>query len=336
MYPCAVYFLNYNTMEKDQSKGIILSLGSVNADFQVRTGQKPGSTTTMLAHDFARLSGGKAANVAFLARHLDVPALLMARIGKDDLGEQAMGSLEKTGVDLRYVSRVEDASTGVSMIMVPPDGKKHIVLAPNANDAWKDADREEVRQAIMQAPEGSVLVADYEVPPFIVEEAILTAYDKGFQVLLDPSPVDRIDSGLFSKISYLSPDASETEDLTGIKPDSVENAVQAVRKLAEKGVKTAIVRLEEGGCVIMSEKETFYVPPLKVEISDTTGAGDAFAGAFAVAVLEKRDLREAACFASAASLLSITAYGSQPAYPEREKINELIDELKSKIRNIPS
>ena len=323
-------------MVKDQSQGIILSLGSVNADFQVRTDRKPGSTTTMLAHDFVRLSGGKGANVAYLARHLGVSALLMARIGADDLGEQAVGSLEDKGVDLRYVRRVKDVSTGVSMITVPPDGKKHIVLAPNANDAWKEEDREEVRQVVLQAPEGSVLVADYEVPPFIVEQAILTAYEKGFRILLDPSPAERTDSGLFSKISYLSPDASEAEDLTGIRPNSVENAVQAGRKLTEKGIKTAIVRLEEGGCVVMNEEDTFYVPPLETEVTDTTGAGDAFAGAFVVAVLERRNLREAACFASAASLLSITAYGSQPAYPAREQINELFNELRTKIRNIPS
>jgi ribokinase len=323
-------------MAKDMKQGIIISLGSVNADFQVRVDQKPGSTTTMLAHDFMRLSGGKAANVAFLARRLGVSALLMARIGKDELGEQALGSLKDLGVDLTWVRKVAGVSTGVSMITVPPDGKKHIILAPNANDVWKEEEQDEVRQAIQQAPAGSVLVVDYEVPPFIVEQAITTAYEKGFSIIVDPSPADRVDEQLYSKINYLTPDASETESLTKIKPDSVENAVQAARKLIERGVKTAIVRLEEGGCVVMHEQETLYVPPVSVEVVDTTGAGDAFAGAFAVAVLEKQSLRDAACFASAVSLASITAYGSQPAYPTREQIQNLYDQVNAHIRTIHS
>ena len=318
------------------AQSIILSLGSVNADFQVRVNQKPGATTTMLAHDFVRLSGGKAANVAYLARRLGIPALLIAHIGDDELGEQALRPLQEMGIDLTYVKKLNGISTGVSMISVPPDGKKHIILAPNANDDWKQSDKEEVRQAIEHAPNGSVLVVDYEVPPFIVEQAINTAHDKGFSILLDPSPADRVDQKLFSRISYISPDASETEDLTGIRPDSVENAVEAAQKLLDKGVKTAIVRMEEGGCVVMDADTTMFIPPVQVEVADTTGAGDAFAGAFAVAILEQRSLRSAACFASAASLLSITAYGSQPAYPSMEKIHSLLDQVSAGIKTIHS
>ena len=316
------------------TQGTILSLGSVNADFQVRVDQKPGSTTTMLAHDFVHLSGGKAANVAYLARRLGVPSLLIAHIGDDELGEQALRPLHEIGIDLRYVKKVNGKSTGVSMISVPPDGKKHIILAPNANDEWEQPDKEDVRQAIAGAPKGSVLVVDYEVPPFIVEEAINTAHEKGFPVILDPSPADRVDQQLFKKINYISPDASETEDLTGIRPVSVDSALEAGRKLLEQGVKTAIVRMEEGGCVVMDQKTTFHIPPVPVEIVDTTGAGDGFAGAFAVAILEQPGLSDAACFAMAASLFSITAYGSQPAYPSREQIQPLLEQVKANVQSI--
>ena len=142
----------------NSANGIILSIGSVNADFQVRVDQEAGKTTTMLAHDFVRLSGGKAANVAFLARRLGVPATLVARVGKDDLQEQALKPLQEAGVDISYVRKVEGASTGVSMIAVPPNGKKFIILAANANDLWEKEDEESVRRAIGEAPKGSVLV----------------------------------------------------------------------------------------------------------------------------------------------------------------------------------
>lgn len=323
-------------MERNNEQGIIISLGSVNADFQVRVDKKPGSTTTMLAHDFRRLSGGKAANVAFLARRLGVPALLLARVGMDELSEQALSPLKDLEVDLSWVKKVKNVSTGVSMIAVPADGKKNIILAANANDKWTEEGREEVRQAIEQAPPGSVLVVDYEVPPFIVEEAIVKAEEKRFKIILDPSPADRVDYKLFPKIDFISPDASETEDLTGIKADSVENAARAARELHKKGVKTAVVRMQEGGCVLINAREGIYVPPIEIDIVDTTGAGDAFAGAFAVAVLENKNLREAACFAASASLLSITSYGSQPAYPSREEISTIYDKVYTQIRNIDS
>lgn len=314
--------------------GIIISLGSVNADFQVRVDQKPGSTTTMLAHDFIRLSGGKAANVAYLARRLGVSALLLARVGNDDLGEQALQSLEEIGVDLSWVRKVEDVSTGFSMIAVPADGKKNIILAPNANDVWKEEDKKEVLQAIEQAPAESVLVVDYEVPAFIVEQAIITAYEKNIAVILDPSPTDRVDQQLFSKINYLSPDASETEGLTGIRPVSFDSALQAAKKLIATSLETAIVRLEEGGCVVAQANTILHVPPISVNVVDTTGAGDAFAGAFAVAILEKRSLLEATCFASAVSLYSVSTYGSQPAYPSREQIQSLYERVKADIQTI--
>lgn len=314
--------------------GFILSLGSINVDFQVRIDQKPGDTTTMLAHHFIRLGGGKAANVAYVARRLGIPSLLMGRVGRDDLGDQALLPLREAGVDLTYVGKVEDASTGVSMIAVPPDGKKQIILAPNANDEWEEKDLDGVRKAVGQAPKGSVLVVDYEVPPFVVEQAILTACNMGFHVIVDPSPPDRVDQRLFPKISYLMPDASETEGLTGIRPDSVDNGVQAAQKLMELGVKTAVVRLEEGGCVVMNGHHTLHVPPVPVEVVDLTGAGDAFVGAFAVAVLERQSLRDALCFASAVSHSSITVYGSQPAYPSREGIRQLYERINANVRHI--
>ena len=321
-------------MAKDTSQGIILSLGSVNADFQVRVDQKPGETTTMLAHDFRRYSGGKAANVAYLAAKLGARAAIIARVGDDDLSNQALGALKEMEISLKGVEKVEGATTGFSMIMVPPDGKKNIVLSTNANDAWEDKDLEKVRELISDAPEGSVLVVDYEVPPFIVAEAINAAYEKGFSVVLDPSPTDRVDKKLFSKVDYIVPDASETEGLTGIKAETAEEGVRAAKKLLEAGIPYAVVKLEDGGCVVASADTTLHVPPIDVEVVDTTGAGDAFAGALAVAVLEKRSLKDTICYAVSASHAAVTAYGSQPAYPSREKLQELFDKISEKVKEV--
>ncbi|MDZ8259287.1 carbohydrate kinase family protein [Nostoc sp. ChiQUE01b] len=122
------------------TQGSIISLGSVNADFQVRVDRRPNLSETLLASDFLQLSGGKAANVAYLARKLGLPAVLIAHVGTDTLAEQALKPLREIEVDLQYVNTIEGKPTGVSMITVPPDGKKGIILAGNANNIWTKED----------------------------------------------------------------------------------------------------------------------------------------------------------------------------------------------------
>lgn len=304
------------------SRSEILSLGSVNADFQVRIPHRPEVSETLLAHDFVRLGGGKAANVAYLARRLGVDATLLARVGDDALKEQALQPLRDVGVNLTHVRVVEGSPTGVSMITVPPDGKKGIVLASNANDRWYQTDTAEVREVIESAAAGSVLVVDYEVPPSIVEGAVEAAHACSLPIILDPSPADRVEREPLAKVNLLVPNTSEAKGLTGISVDSVDDAVRAARRLLERGVERVGVKLSGGGCVLASRDSVFHIPALPVEVVDTTGAGDAFAGALAVAVLEGRTPLEAACFAVAASHLTVTGYGSQPAYPTREELEE--------------
>lgn len=316
------------------AQGQIIALGSVNADFQVRVDRRAEPSETLIAHDFMQLSGGKAANVAFLARRLGAPATLIARVGNDALREQALDPLREIGVNLDHVRAVDGKPTGVSMISVPPDGNKGIILASNANDSWIEDDLAEIDEVIKGAPDGSVLVVDYEVAPFIASRAIKAAHDRGLHIILDPSPTDRVDQDLFSLINYIVPDAPEAKELTDIEIDSVEHAVRAGQLLVERGIETACVKLKDGGCVLVSQDKHIHVPPVSVNVVDTTGAGDAYAGALAVAVLEGRSLPDAACFATAASHLAVTAYGSQPAYPTREQLDAFLPRLVANAHDI--
>lgn len=307
-------------------QGIIISLGSVNADFQVRVDRRPDLRETLIAHDFAKFSGGKAANVAYLACKLGAASSLIAHVGSDELAEQALQPLREMNVDLRHVHCVP-GSTGVSMITVPPDGQKGIILAANANEEWAEDDLSEVEAAIAEAPPGSVLVVDCEIAPLIVKGAIAKAHQSRIPVILDPSPADRVDPAIFPQVTYIAPDAGEAQKLTGMETDSAEQAIEAARHLMEQGVENACVKLKDGGCVVVNQSTTLHIPPIPVEMVDATGAGDAFTGALAVAVLEGRPLKEAACFATAASHAAVTKYGSQPAYPTRSQLTPLIEKL---------
>lgn len=310
----------------------ILSLGSVNADFQVRVGEAAPDAELQLARDFVRLSGGKAANVAFMARRLGLAAQLIACVGDDDLAHQALGGLDEVGVDLSGVSAVAGAATGMAMIAVPASGDKRIVLAANANDRWTEADAARARAIVEQAADGSVLVADCEVPGFVVEAAVEAAVRRGLVVVIDPSPPERLRHETLALATAVTPNAEEAGELSGLAIADPKAAGESALRLAARGPSIACVKLTDGGAVLAHEGELVLIPAARVEVVDKTGAGDAFTGAFASALLEGRPPLDAAVFATAAANLAVTVFGSQPSYAPRGQIEQLASDLRPDVR----
>jgi ribokinase len=305
------------------TKAHIISLGSINVDFQVRVKRHPERGETLLAEDYLMASGGKGANVAFIARRLGVEARLLARLGSDLLAEEALRPLRQIGVDLDLTKRVEDQSTGTSLIVVQPDGNKTIILATNANEAWIWADTDEVATAIRQAPAGSVLVTDLEISIDVVRQALTTAREHEVRTVLDPSPAERMVSEIYPFVDYITPNPAEVEQLTGIRVQSPEDGLRAGHALLERGVGTVLVKFS-GGCTVVSREFQEYFPAPQVQVVDKTGAGDAFAGALAVALLQGKAKSEVAQFAVAAAALAVTRYGSQASYPTQTEIEQLL------------
>jgi ribokinase len=301
-------------------RATLLSLGSINADFQVRTEQPPGSRDMLQATGFRRLSGGKASNTAWLAAHFGHHSQLLGRVGDDDLAEQALGPLREAGVDISAVGRAPGQATGVALIMVPPDAKKYIVLATNANDCWDQAAVTEMCEVIARTRMPAGLVLNYEVPPGVARQALEAASARGMPVVLDPSFAERVERALFDRLLAITPNLSEASSLVGFAIDSLEQAAQAARHLRDAGVAIACLKLEDGGCVLDYGQGALHIPGGSVEPVDTTGAGDAFTGVLAIALLEGRDPREAASWAVAAANIAVTGYGSQPAYPPRAHV----------------
>jgi ribokinase len=310
----------------------LLSLGSINADFQVRVDEPVGSKETQLAHDLCRLSGGKASNTAFIATRFGHRSLLLGRVGDDELAEQALAPLRQAGVDVENVGRAAGQSTGVSMIMVPPGGKKNIVLATSANDCWGDAAIDAMVAAIDDCETPACLVLNYEVPARVVNKALEAAARKDIPAVLDPSFPDRVDQGLLPKLHAITPNVSEAEGLVGHPLDTMDKLVDAARQLQRDGPVIVCIKLGDGGCVLATIDQTLHIPPGDVEPVDTTGAGDAFTGVFAVALLEGHEPREAAAWGVAAANLAVTDYGSQPAYADRQQVVDLAQTLLDKAR----
>jgi len=303
--------------------GTLLSLGSINADFQVRVQAPPGQAETLQAHDFARLSGGKAANTAYLGALFGLDSQLLGRVGDDELAHQALAPLQKAGVNIGGVSRSRRCATAVSMIMVPPDGKKQIVLAGNANEDWDEAATQAVLASIAAAPYPACLVVDYEIPACVADRAIALAISRQVPVVLDPSFADRIDPCRLAGVTAITPNGEEAAQLVDTRIDSPKQAAQAAKTLFARGVGLACIKLGDGGAIMAHDQGVFHIPAGDVSMVDSTGGGDAFTGVLAIALLKGFTPLQAVCWAVVAADLAVTGYGSQPAYAGPQQVGEL-------------
>ncbi|MDR6680319.1 carbohydrate kinase family protein [Pseudomonas oryzihabitans] len=303
----------------------LLSLGSINADFQVRTRVDLDSAETLLADDFQRRPGGKAANTAYLAARFGHRSLLLGRVGDDELAEQALVPLRHAGVDLTGVTPAEGTATAVSMILVPPSGKKRIVLANNANDRWDAEARQGLDECLAAAPADALLVLDCEIPTEIVRQAIEAAAARGLIVVVDPSFPERLPAELAQRITALTPNEEEAAGLLGEGLDDLPSLGRAARRLQQRGTPLVCIKLADGGCVLAEGERLWHLPPEPVDPVDSTGAGDAFTGVFAIGLSEGRSPREAATWATAAASLAVTGAGSQEAYAGRAEVLALAE-----------
>lgn len=302
--------------------GTVISLGSINMDFQMRVDQPVGRVETQLASDFTRCGGGKAANTAWLAKRFGHESRLLGLVGDDRFADEVLAPLKNIGVDTGGVRRAANRSTAVSMIFVPPEGKKNIVLASNANDAWTGDDIEVAVQAIDAAPADALLVADCEIGVDACRAVLAAAQRRGLRIVLDAAPPDRALKlrDLWPGITAFSPNDEEASVLTSIDIKTHQDALHAARVLRDHGIALVCIKRSDGGCVVDWADGTLAVKVAPVEVVDSTGAGDAFTGVLASALADGIDPAEAARLATAAANLAVTKWGSQPAYAERAEV----------------
>jgi ribokinase len=294
----------------------VLAAGTVNADFLMRVDAPLERGASLIARGLQRTSGGRAANVAVMARRLGAPARLFGCIGDDDLAEQALEGPRAAAVDLTALRRVP-GDTGLAAILVGDGGAKTMILAAGANDAFTDADGDRLASAVRDAPEGSVLVVDSELSPAALERAFEAAREHGRVTVLDPTRPSGVTDRLLELSDHVTPNADEAAGLTGIAVESPADAHRAARRLHRRGPRHVHVRLPRGGCVTLwPDGEVLLSAPEDLEVVDTTGAGDAFAGTLATAIIAGLPPVDAARLAVAAAACAVTGFGAQESYPE--------------------
>jgi len=296
-------------------------VGSLNADLVVRTPHFPAPGETITGTDFAVFPGGKGANQAVAAGRLGGCVAMVGKVGGDDHGRMLRSSLAAAGVGDTAVIDDPAAFTGVAVITIDATGQNQIVLAPGANARLTPADVENARGLIETA---AVVLLQLEVPFETVEAAARLARAAGVRVILDPAPARLEAAALLPFADFVTPNESELRLLAGVPPGptSREEATALLHLLVERGAGMAIAKLGPLGAAAVSARARHAWPGHDVVAVDTTAAGDAWNGAFAVALAEGRDLAEAGAFANAAAAISVTRAGAQPSMPTRDEVTQ--------------
>ena len=305
-----------------QPRVFILVVGSLNMDLVARCPHIPAPGETILGSDFTRSPGGKGANGAtaaarLLSARMGGRVAMLGAVGRDDHGAALVRNLGVRGVDAERVLRLDGVPTGVALIAVADDGENSIVVVPGANGRL----RPEHVEAGLPALSPTVVLMQMEIPLETVERAAALGHRMGAHVLLDPAPAPAtLPEGLLRNVDVLLPNEGELAMLAGMAVESVEATTQAAAALRGRGVGTVVVKRGDQGALVHDERGARAVPTLRVDVVDTTGAGDCFDGALAVALAEGRPIDEAVRFATHAAALACTRLGAQSAQPERAEV----------------
>jgi ribokinase len=302
--------------------GRIVVVGSLNADLVVRVARFAAPGETVSGHGFAVIPGGKGANQACAAARLGGDVVMVGCVGADGHGELLRRSLAQAGADVAHVASVADAPTGVALITVDDAAENHIVVVPGAN-AHLTAAR--VAEAAAVFPGAAVVLLQLEVPLEAVEEAARRARAAGARVVLDPAPARALPDAVVAAADHLTPNQTELAALTGAPVRTEEDARHAARGLLARGAGHVVVKRGEHGALLVGADGEWSWPAPPVPAVDTTAAGDAWNGAFAVALAGGSSLTEAGRFATAAASLSVTRHGAQPSMPRRDEVLALMN-----------
>ncbi|HWM69414.1 MAG TPA: ribokinase [Steroidobacteraceae bacterium] len=297
----------------------ILVVGSANVDLVVTAEQLPKPGETLLGHRFQTFSGGKGANQAVAAARAGGKVAMIARVGTDGFGKRLVDDLAASGVDTSEIRYVDEPS-GVALIVTAANGENAIVVAPGAN---KHLDAAAIDEVMPKMTHVTHVLVQLETPLDGVIRAAQWARDLGATFVLDPAPAQPLSKQLLELTDWITPNEREASTLLGLEKKELDS-FEAVRALQALGPRNVILKMSSKGAVVLvGNTDPVHVRPVPVTAVDTTAAGDAFNGAFAVALSEGRSPVEAAEFAAAAAALSVTRRGAQPSMPTRGEIDAI-------------
>ena len=301
----------------------IVVVGSINLDLVVGADRIPRVGETITGKTFNTFFGGKGANQAVAIAKLGYPVAMVGCVGTDVFGEQLHRGLDHAGVDTNCVSAVEGPS-GVALITTSSHGENNIVVVPGANQFLEPALLDQSRPLLERA---GMLLTQLEIPLDTVEYLAQFAERNDIPLMLDPAPARDLPLSLLRRVSWITPNETETQELLKRRIASQDDYYAATESLLSCGTKNVLLKIGSRGALIAQQdgsKE--MIPAFAVDAVDTTAAGDAFNGGFAVGLMSGMSAIESARFASAVAAISITQLGAQPSMPAMHEVEQFIAE----------
>ena len=281
----------------------IVVVGSINMDLVTQAPRFVGPGETILGERFLTMPGGKGANQAVAAARLGAQVALVGALGRDGFGEQLHAGLMAEHVDLTHVARLDDCASGTASITVA-GGENQIIVVPGANARVTPADVEAARSLIERA---DAVLVQMEIPLDTVEATVRLGHRLGVPVILNPAPAQKLPTDWLKLARYVTPNQHELAILLGADP------VEDFETLMRRAPCPVVLTRGGEGAWYREQGEPLHQAGFKVDVVDSTGAGDTFNAALAVFL--KQGLPEAVRRACAAAALSVTKLGAQGGMP---------------------
>ena len=302
----------------DGGKSRITVIGSYAVGMTISCARFPNEGETVPGRNFKLLHGGKGSNQAIAVARLGGSATFGSAVGVDNFGDAAVAMLRDEGIDSRFVTRKPGHSTGVGLVIVSDNGSNEIVIDLGANDALSVADIDAMKSAIAAS---DLLLVQLESNLDAVVHAVDIAYAAGVPVILNPAPFRQLPDATLAKAAYLTPNETEAAALLGLPRNVVLDGAALAGRLFERFGNSVVVTLGEKGAYVRSAKLDRAVPTFPAKCIDSTGSGDTFSGALAVALGEGEDLVAAVSFANMAASMSVEIEGVVEGIPQRADVD---------------
>lgn len=316
----ALELYNISVMDKK-----VVVIGSTNVDLTMQLEHIPRMGETVTGGEYYQAFGGKGANQAVGASRAGGSVYFVSCLGDDNFSPILIESFIKDSIQTNYVFIESGTSTGTALIMTDSQGHNCIGVAAGANDNLLPALVDKAKQAIQ---ESAMVLLQCEIPHETNKYIIDLCYKLGKKTILNLAPARQIEDAYLSKLYLLVVNETEAEFLSGHKVASMSDIEKAADLLLSKGPKNVIITLGARGSFVACEGKQYFIDSYIVDAVDTTGAGDIYCGALAVALTEGKDFKSAVKFATASAALCVTRLGAQPSAPRRIEIEEFLEKNK--------
>ena len=300
-------------IRKGESMVKMIVVGSSAIDLVVTAKSRPKKGETIIGETFKTIPGGKGANQAISGSRLGAEVIMMGCVGTDSFGEEILNNLSANNICTRLIERKEGVESGTAHITLA-ENDNSIIVIKGANEFITPS---YIKKHVHEFKSADIVLIQQENPEETVDYVVSLCYELKVPVILNPAPARKVKEETIRKATYLTPNEHEANTLFG---------VDDYRQILSQYPNKVFVTEGEGGVRYHDGRMEIVIPTYEVEVVDTTGAGDTFNAAFAVALAKEQDIHKSLKFANRAASLSVTKFGAQGGMPTREEVErELVE-----------